>query len=210
MQVSPSRDRGIVASEEQDVRYSPVRSFPPALVLAAAFAAVLLPRAAVAVVLGNPTFSSGAAGVAGGSYRLAGTVGEAGVVGRTSGGSFIVSQGFWRPGLGYVSAVPPEPPVDADGGAAFANALAANHPNPFSGGTTLAFSVAGAAPVSLEIFDLAGRRVRQLVAATLPAGRHDARWDGRDDRGAPVASGLYHARLAIGGWSATKRMLMVR
>lgn len=187
-----------------------VRTVPIRLSLVAVLAMGLAPAAAGAVTLTKPTFSGGAVGVSGGSYRLAGTVGEAGVVGRTAGGSFILGQGFWRPGLGYVSAVAPDPQDPAADGAVFANALAPNHPNPFSGGTRLAFSVARTSDVSLEIFDLAGRRVRHLIATALPAGRHDAHWDGRDDRGAPVASGLYHARLAIGDWSATKRMLMVR
>lgn len=192
------------------MRISLSRNLASALALAAVIATSMPQRADGAVVLANPTFSAGAAGVAGGSFRLAGTIGEAGVVGRAAGGSFVMTQGFWRPGLGYVSAVAPDPSDPVVDGAVFANALGANQPNPFSGGTTLAFSVAGPAQVSLEIFDLAGRRVRRLVAATLPAGRHDARWDGRDDRGAAVASGLYHARLAVGNWSATMRMLMVR
>lgn len=190
-----------------------VRILPCHLFLAAAIStagSVGLAAAAGAATLAGPTISGGAVGSAGGSYRLAGTVGEAGVVGQTAGGSYVLGEGFWRPGLGYVSAVAPDPQDPATDGAAFANALAPNHPNPFSGGTTLAFSVARASEVSLEIFDLAGRRVRRLVATTLPAGRHAMHWDGRDDRGAPVASGLYHARLNVDDWSATKRMLMVR
>jgi hypothetical protein len=181
-----------------------------AMALAAAAGTALTPRTAAATDLTSPTFSGGAVGVAGGSFRLAGTVGEAGIVGRTAGGGFVMGQGFWRPGLGYVSAVGPDLPDPTADGAVFANALAPNHPNPFSGGTRLAFSVARPSEVSLEIYDLAGRRIRHLIATALPAGRHNAHWDGRDDRGAPVASGLYHARLAIGDWSATKRMLMVR
>ena len=193
----------------EDIALRPHPALVVRLALFAALAAAL-PTAGSAASLGKPTFSGGAVGVAGGSYRLAGTLGEAGVVGRTAGGSFVVVEGFWRPGLGYVSAVAPDPQDPAAEGAVFANALARNHPNPFSGGTTLAFSVARLADVSLDIFDLAGRHVRRLVGTTMPAGRHDAHWDGRDDRGAPVASGLYHARLTIDSWTATKRMLMVR
>jgi hypothetical protein len=187
-------------------------SFCPVLVAATITAGGvgLTPAAAGAATLASPTISGGAVGSAGGSYRLAGTIGEAGVVGQTAGGSYVLTEGFWRPGLGYVSAVGPDPQDPAADGAVFANALAPNHPNPFSGGTTLSFSVARNSEVSLEIFDLAGRRVRRLVATTMPAGRHAMHWDGRDERGAPAASGLYHARLNVGDWSATKRMLMVR
>lgn len=167
-------------------------------------------RPAVAATLQSPTFSGGMVGVAGGNLRLAGTVGEAGVVGSVEGPGLILLEGFWRPLPGHVSAVGPDPHDPAADGATFANALATNHPNPFSGGTRLAFSVARPSTVTLDIHDLAGRRVRRLVTATLAAGRHDARWDGRDDRGAALASGLYYARLSIDDWTATRRMLLVR
>lgn len=180
------------------------------LALATAGAAGSLPAAAGAVALDKPTFSGAAVGVEGGGIRLAGTAGEAGVVGRSELAGLVLLEGFWHPGLGHVSAVGPDPQDPAAGGAAFANALAANHPNPFSGGTVLAFSVGRPAQVTLDIHDLAGRRVRRLVGQAMPAGRHDLRWDGRDDRGAPLASGLYHARLSIDDWTDTRRLLLVR
>lgn len=180
------------------------------LSLLAACVLMSWPFAAGAVILRNPTFSGGAAGVAGGGRRLAGTVGEAGVVGQVKGSAVVLLEGFWHPGLGYVSAVAPDPQDPAADGMTFANALALNHPNPFSGGTLIAFSVARATTVTLDVHDLAGRRVRRLVGTTLAPGRHDARWDGRDDRGAALASGLYYARLTIDDWTATRRLLLVR
>lgn len=74
--------------------------------------------------------------------------------------------------------------------------LVGNLPNPFNPQTTLVFELARGGPVRLGIFDLRGRQVRGLLMADLAAGRHQAVWDGRDDRGRAVAAGIYHARLS--------------
>ena len=75
------------------------------------------------------------------------------------------------------------------------------YPNPFNPSTTLAFELFGGATqqVRLELLDARGRRVCTAVDATLPPGVHRVTWDGRNDAGAPVASGVYLARLAIEG-----------
>jgi hypothetical protein len=76
-----------------------------------------------------------------------------------------------------------------------ATALHANYPNPFNPQTTLRFDIARAGPVSLEIYDLAGRRVITLVNESLPAGAHQRQWDGRDELGRTLSSGVYYGRL---------------
>ncbi len=68
-------------------------------------------------------------------------------------------------------------------------------PNPFNPSTTIQFDVALAGPVQLVIYGLDGRRVTTLIHDPLDAGRHQATWLGRDDRGRSVASGVYLARL---------------
>ncbi len=73
-------------------------------------------------------------------------------------------------------------------------------PNPAAPGTEVRFRLARPALVRLAVYDLAGRRVRSLIAGQrLPAGCHHARWDGSDDRGAMVASGAYAVRLDADG-----------
>jgi len=69
-------------------------------------------------------------------------------------------------------------------------------PNPTQGGTTLAYTLPAPTPVRLEIFDAAGRLVRVLVAAEQTAGRYEPTWQGTDDSGRPVQSGIYFARLS--------------
>lgn len=83
-------------------------------------------------------------------------------------------------------------------------------PNPFNPATVLRYELAEAGSVRLCVYDLRGRRVRELVAATRPAGRYEALWDGRDERGQGVGAGVYVARLdAPGGLVRTMKMTLV-
>jgi flagellar hook assembly protein FlgD len=61
--------------------------------------------------------------------------------------------------------------------------------------------------VRLEIFDLAGRRVRSLASGVLPAGEVTREWDGRDDRGHGVRSGVYFVRLTTPARTFTTRLV---
>ncbi len=89
-------------------------------------------------------------------------------------------------------------------------ALAPPEPNPARGGSTLRFALPRDARVSLGIHDAAGRRVRRLVDGPVAAGEHAIAWDGRDDAGAAVASGLYFCRLEAEGRVLTARLTTVR
>lgn len=83
-------------------------------------------------------------------------------------------------------------------------------PNPFNPSTQLEFSLPAASTVTLTVHDLRGRLVRTLVAgAEHAAGDHATTWDGRDDAGAPVASGVYLARLKAGVRTASTRLTLV-
>jgi subtilisin family serine protease len=100
--------------------------------------------------------------------------------------------------------------VDTDVPAAAPAALA-GYPNPFNPRTTLRFSLEAAAPVTLEIHDLAGRLVRRLVGGSLAAGEHEVVWNGLDEAGKGVASGQYLARLRTDGRAAvTRKLTLVR
>lgn len=88
--------------------------------------------------------------------------------------------------------------------------LAQNAPNPFNPSTTLRWHLPEAGPVSLVVYDLAGRRVATLVDSTQPAGDGAVTWHGTDDRGHPVASGAYLYRLTTSTDAQTRRMVLVR
>lgn len=71
-------------------------------------------------------------------------------------------------------------------------------PNPFNPSTEILYSLGNTGPVRLAIYDVAGKRVRTLVDGTHARGVHAVRWDGCDESGAPVGSGVYLARLVRG------------
>ena len=90
------------------------------------------------------------------------------------------------------------------------NALAVAFPNPFVRRTSIVFDLAASTNVRLEILDLQGRVVRTLADGERHAGRHTAEWDGRDGGGAPVAEGLYFARITGPGVTGTLRLVRTR
>jgi hypothetical protein len=83
-------------------------------------------------------------------------------------------------------------------------------PNPTTGQTTFSLSLPAAGPVTLDLYDLRGRRVATLVDGTLSAGTHTVPWSGTDVSGRPVSSGVYYARLRAQGRELTQRVNVVR
>lgn len=83
-------------------------------------------------------------------------------------------------------------------------------PNPFNPSTTIRLALPESGSARLEVFDLAGRRVRTLLNGHLDAGPHAVVWDGRDDRGQAAGAGIYLARLEAGGLWRTTRMTLVK
>jgi len=90
-------------------------------------------------------------------------------------------------------------------------ALHAAAPNPFNAGTTIPFELGEASSVRLDIFDVAGRRIRTLVGGeALPTGEHTVTWDGRTQRGEDAASGIYFYRIKTAAFTETRRMVLMR
>jgi hypothetical protein len=95
-------------------------------------------------------------------------------------------------------------------------ALHQNFPNPFNPETTIQFDLPEAGPVEMNVYDMNGRRVRQLLAATLPASSQRIVWNGRDDKGQPVNSGVYFLVLraqrggASGALVATMKVVLMK
>ena len=89
-------------------------------------------------------------------------------------------------------------------------ALRRNVPNPFMGQTLISFDLPRATRMDLTVYDIAGRRVKQLMSGAAEAGSHELIWDGRDDQGAPAASGVYFYNLTTESGRLQKRMLLTR
>jgi flagellar hook assembly protein FlgD len=83
-------------------------------------------------------------------------------------------------------------------------------PNPARGDVQLSFDLPMRQEVHVAIYDIAGRRVRELVYAVVPTGRSSTTWDRRSDRGESVASGVYVVRLTWEGGSASRLVTLLR
>jgi hypothetical protein len=120
------------------------------------------------------------------------------------------SAGNWGPAAAL--------PVQVNGGATDAGAtdtvlafaLGQNYPNPFAAGTSIRFALPEPSNVHLKVFNVQGRLVRTLLDAARPAGRYTVSWDGRDEAGRAVASGVYFYRITAGKREAERRMIYLR
>ncbi len=101
-------------------------------------------------------------------------------------------------------------PTGADDLPAARTALLAVLPNPFNPRAEIRYILARAGRATVRVHDARGAVIRTLLAADLPAGAGAVVWDGRDDAGNPVASGVYVCRLATDGFTHTRRLTLVR
>jgi len=100
----------------------------------------------------------------------------------------------------------------ADHGAALPEelTLAQNYPNPFNPSTTIHYQLDRAGWVTLTVYDPAGQRVTELAAGNQPAGSFSVSWDGHNEAGQPVASGLYLYELRVGEHRSMRKMLLMK
>lgn len=89
-------------------------------------------------------------------------------------------------------------------------ALWQNHPNPFNQSTEIRFFLKHSGFVCLEVFNLLGRKVRTLFAGNLPVGHRYVLWDGKNDLGQEVSSGVYFYRMRAGGFTETKKLVLLK
>jgi hypothetical protein len=86
-----------------------------------------------------------------------------------------------------------------------------NHPNPFNPSTTISYHLPEACAVTLEVYDPSGKMIARLLDGVVkPGGMHRARWNGTDDRGRNVASGVYLYRLVAGKETVSRKSLLLR
>jgi hypothetical protein len=89
-------------------------------------------------------------------------------------------------------------------------ALQLNYPNPFNPSTTIKYQIANDANVNLDIWNLQGQKIRTLVGKEQKSGYYSVVWDGRNDAGQTVSTGLYLYRVQAGSFVATHKMLMIK
>ena len=89
-------------------------------------------------------------------------------------------------------------------------ALKQNYPNPFNPSTEIAFTLEQTSNITLTIFNVLGQKVKVLADGSKNAGTHSLNWDGRDQMGAMVSTGLYFYTLTDGNTSITKKMALMK
>jgi hypothetical protein len=87
---------------------------------------------------------------------------------------------------------------------------ASNYPNPFNAKTRINFSLPEASRVSIEVYDINGRLVKQLVDLDFNTGEHSVNWDGDSDSGEKVSSGVYFYSIKTSQSSITRKMILLK
>jgi hypothetical protein len=162
-----------------------------------------LPVAAPASAeLHRSVVANGGAPATDGGHLLQSTLGQP-AAGAATAGSFRLCSGYWCfGGAPAVSGVPPGPPFSSAAAFAFSPPL----PNPARGAARFRLTLPGPAQVSLEVFDVAGRRVGAPQSQPLGAGDHDLWWSAPSEQ-----AGVYFARLRVeGAVKAERRFVLVR
>jgi len=86
-----------------------------------------------------------------------------------------------------------------------------NYPNPFNPETTVKYTLPSRGEVAVTIYDASGARVATLVDRVVSAaGAYETRWNGRDENGAAVSSGVYFARIQHPGGTMTRKMVLLK
>jgi hypothetical protein len=152
------------------------------------------------------TIDGGGGGGSVGLYSARGTAGQPDA-GTLIGGSYALLGGFWFGGVSLSSSVgqptpTPEPVI--------LTRIEPASPNPCRGLTTLSFSLATPETVRAEMYNLSGERVRTIFNGPHAMGRSHAVWDGMDERGEPVPSGIYFFRMNIGNQESHQKIVVLR
>ena len=111
---------------------------------------------------------------------------------------------------GPVSAIPVSEGSGNETPNPLAFSLSPNYPNPFNASTSIEYSLPIKCHVELVIFSVAGRRIRTLVDAVQSAGYKSIHWNGRNDAGYAVASGIYFYRIEAGDFTDVRKMILLR
>jgi flagellar hook assembly protein FlgD len=88
--------------------------------------------------------------------------------------------------------------------------LIGNFPNPFNPNTTIQFNMDKAAPATVSIFNQKGQLVKDFNISAAEKGVNNLHWNGTDNSGKPVSSGVYYFRLKSGSYSSTKKMILMK
>lgn len=138
--------------------------------------------------------------------------------GKTNGQELGDPNGTWRPGQpnpGNSSTVsnpgnPLSTGVEDVAEVPSSYRLLSNYPNPFNPTTTIVFEIPQGENVSLKIYNINGELIRTVANENLPAGKYEKTWDGKNEIGKEVSSGIYIYRLTAGKFDRSARMVLMK
>jgi hypothetical protein len=90
------------------------------------------------------------------------------------------------------------------------NTLIGNFPNPFNPETTIRFNTAKAEHVTIDIFNIRGQRIKTLLNEYVNSGNHSIVWNGTNDNGQSVSSGVYFYQMKAGEYTSVRRMVLMK
>jgi len=137
-------------------------------------------------------------------YSVLNAAGQPSAIGKMSTSSYAVYSGFLGSNV-MTTDVADDPAMDHDAPQSFE--LRQNYPNPFNPETTIEFNLPWRAEVTVVICDMTGRRLRTLISEIRPVGRHQVTWNGRDESGGTVSSGVYIYRITVTAQDAADKII---
>jgi len=161
-----------------------------------AVSCVVTPQVKAQYSIANSVFGNGYTPQANSSYQLKGTLGQA-----ISQKEIIINQTVSKlilTGFNNSSLVPTR------------YELSQNYPNPFNPETSISYDVPKTSFITIEVFNLLGQKLRTLVNEKKNPGTYQILWNGLDDQGQAVSSGVYLYKMQAGDFAAMKKMVLVR
>ncbi|MEW6027788.1 MAG: T9SS type A sorting domain-containing protein, partial [Planctomycetota bacterium] len=84
------------------------------------------------------------------------------------------------------------------------------YPNPFNNRTTVDYQIPKTGMVTLKVYNISGQVIKVLVNSIQQGGSHSAKWDGKDDQGREISSGIYFTRLTTDNSTRTNKITLIR
>jgi hypothetical protein len=152
--------------------------------------------------LRNSVFGTAGSPAQSTNFSANGTMAQSTPIGVCVAPGVALHAGFW--GIYWV------PTGVDDTPAPYETRLYQNFPNPFNPSTTIEYSIAQPTRVEIVLFDVGGRKVKTLVDEVKSPGLHRVVWDGRNERGEQVASGIFFCRLRADAYSSVRKMILLK
>jgi hypothetical protein len=141
------------------------------------------------------------------SYKLSSSIGQS-ITGTQGGATKKVYSGFWNPWVVEMSPVEQEEEDLNQLPREFG--LSQNYPNPFNPTTVIEYALPKSCDVRIKVYNILGQEVRNLANERQEAGYKSIAWDGKDDHGQEVSSGIYFYRIVAGNFVKSKKMVLLK